>query len=180
MRGHLLGALALIASPCGAKPPRINLAPPPALKQTETFGDWTVTYTDKTLVIASVGNNAGAVFGSICYKGHCSAFFNPQIDCKDGDEYPALVNAPAAAFGVSLKCEKTGEIFLYTLPLEGGVAEAMSVGGVLGIAFPMQSGEFQVARFSLTGAARSSARASQIAGGSLESERQPASDNSTL
>lgn len=146
----------------------------------ETYGDWTVRLLGNSSTIASVSNNAGSAFGAICSQTGCTSFFNPKIECEDGHEYSALVNAPSAAFTVTLECEKLDDLYLYTLPLEGGVADAMSVGGVLGIAFPMQSGEFKVARFSLTGAARASARAQQVAQRTTAPNKQQASDNFSL
>jgi hypothetical protein len=169
---------AMAAKP--AKPPMINLQP---ARPDEKIGDWTVIGGSSDVVITSVGNNAGSVFGVVCshrMTEGCAAFLNPSIECDDGHKYAALVNAPAAAFAVTLVCEKIDDMFLYTLPLEGGVADAMSVGGVLGIAFPMQSGQFKVARFSLTGAARAAARAAQLAAGEPPIQKQDASDNSTL
>ena len=160
-------ALALaFASP--AKPNAKVIPAPPVIRTMpsaaeEEYGDWTVSVIKPGLVIASTSNNAGLTFGTLCTGSECVAFFNPLIACSDGDVFNALVNAPASAFAASIRCERLKDISLYTLPLEGEVADAMSVGGVLGIAFPMKSGEFKVARFSLTGAARSTARAQQLA-----------------
>jgi hypothetical protein len=56
----------------------------------------------------------------------------------------------------------------------------MSVGGMIGFAFPMKSGDFKVARFSLTGSARASARAQQFASGSTRDQKSQTSDNYTL
>jgi len=128
----------------------------------ERFGDWAVSRVTPKLVIASVKNDAGYTFGSMCNPSGCFAFFNPQIPCKDDSDFAVLINAPGTAFNAEIKCMVLGDINVYTLPLEGSMADAMSIGGVLGIAFPMQSGEFRVARFSLTGAARATARAQQM------------------
>ncbi len=129
----------------------------------EQYGDWDVKSYDSGLTIAGTFNDGGAIFGTLCTSQKCSAFINPQIECEDGHQYPALVNAPSAAFSVTLYCEKIGKSFYLSTPLDGGITDAMSVGGVLGVAFPMQSGKFQVGRFSLTGAAMATARAMQIA-----------------
>lgn len=128
----------------------------------EEYGDWKVITLDNGTTIASVGNNAGSTFGAICTGTGCTSFFNPSIGCDPGSKYPALVNAPSSAFSVTLLCEKVGDLMIYSFPMEDRVTDAMSIGGVIGFASPMKSGEFKVARFSLTGAARSTARALQI------------------
>lgn len=132
---------------------------------TETYGEWTATYRPSTgLAMSFIQNSSKSLFGTVCSRGKCDAFLDPKISCDDGAEYPALINAPSAAFHVRVRCSemKDGGTY-YILSLDGGVADAMSVGGILGIAFPMQSGQFRVERFSLTGAARAAARASQLA-----------------
>ena len=143
-------------------PPHIQLnVPAPVLLPEETYGDWFVANISTSFSIASTKNDAGSVLGSICGADGCFVFFNPKIRCTEDQQYPALINAPAAAYNVVMTCKKFGDLLIYTMPLEGAITDAMSVGGVLGVAFPMASGEFKVSRFSLTGAARATARASQ-------------------
>lgn len=147
----------------------------------ESYGDWTVISVTDQVYMATTQNNAGSVFGTICSVEGCTALLNPKIQCVVGDSYPALVNSPGGAVSVELLCEDFGEgVLVYSFPIDDGVAEVMAVGGVLGMAFPMASGQFQVERFSLTGAARATARASQLAQGRTGTGRQNASDSSTL
>lgn len=176
MQKPLVLALSLVML-SGASPPKVNLAPP---IEDEQYGDWRVSQLKNGWGFAAVSNNAGSAFGSVCSPSGCSAFFNPKIKCDDGDQYPGLVNAPSAAFAVTLTCEKAGDGFIYTMPLSKGIMDAMSIGGMLGVAFPMQSGQFQVARFSLTGAARATARATQIGSAQSPTNRQNASDDFAL
>ena len=148
---------------------------------TETYGDWTVIAATEEVFMATTQNNAGAVFGTLCTAQECTALLNPELQCRVGESYPALVNSPGGAVAVYLLCEDFGEgTLVYSFAIDEGVAEAMAVGGVIGIAFPMESGEFRVERFSLTGAARATGRASQLAQGLAETGRQNASDSSTL
>ena len=161
----------LVGSNASAKPKVVALPPPPPRIQLnvpspdtipdETFGDWRVVNIGRELSIASTKNDAESVFGTICSTTGCFAFFNISIGCTENGKYPALINAPAAAYTLIMTCYKLGDKLMYTVPIEGPIADAMSVGGVLGMAFPLASGEFKVARFSLTGAARATARASQ-------------------
>lgn len=146
----------------------------------ERFGDWSVTTLENGATIASVRNNADASFGTICTTSGCLSFFNPALSCVEGTKFPALVNAPDAAFHVTLECLKAGGFDLYTFPLDDRLTEAMSVAGVLGMAYPMKSGEFKVARFSMTGAARATARAMQITKYYSNPRNAKGSDASTL
>lgn len=173
------------ARPAKTPPPPISFDRPAPVVQLppsprEDYGDWGVTLFGGDLYIAATRNSADAAFGTMCDKTDCIAFFNPKIDCVEGEKYPVLINAPAAAYSSVVKCEKVDGVTLYSLPLEGAIADAMSVGGILGIAFPMASGEFKVSRFSLTGAARASARAAQLGKSGQGSTRQNASDSLTL
>lgn len=147
----------------------------------ETYGDWTVVAVDEQVYMATTGNNSGAVFGTFCTPEACTALLNSELSCTAGDTYPALVNSPGGAVAVDMLCEDFGEdTLVFSFAIDEGVAEAMTVGGVIGIAFPMESGEFRVERFSLTGAARATGRASQLAQESSGTELQNASDSSTL
>ncbi len=146
----------------------------------EYFGDWSVTTTQGGSSIASIKNNAGSVFGVICIEDTCTSFFNPTVPCDEETKYPALVNAPSAAFPVTMECVKAGELNLYTFPMDSGITDAMSIGGIIGIAYPMKSGEFKVERFSLTGSARAAARAGQIAKFYALPANKKGSDKSTL
>lgn len=162
----VLSGLCIILSTAAA-PKRVVpiIAPPPPIttvtipEPKERYGDWTVEHWIGTAYLAAVDGSNGGRFGTICSPNSCLAFFNPKIPCEHNGRYPALINAPSAAYGVSLVCEKFAGSYVYELPLEGAIADAMSIGGVLGISFPMEGGEFRVSRFSLTGSARATARA---------------------
>jgi hypothetical protein len=147
----------------------------------ETYGDWTVSDLGDGDFMAVVANNAQSSFGTVCGRStECAAIVDLDTACTAGDKFPALINAPAGAYSAELECIKAGKGFMFTLPIDNDLTEAMSVGGVLGFAVPMQSGQFKVVRFSLTGAARATARIHQLAQGRVPETRQPASDNSTL
>lgn len=146
----------------------------------EQYGDWTVTQLTPGSYIALTVNNGDARFGTFCSPKMCTAFFDNGSTCENGAKYPVLLNSPSGAYPEIAVCEKIGNRHLLEMPLQGDVSNAMSVGGTLGIAFPMQSGQFQVSRFSMTGAARASARASQLAQARPANSQQPATDNFSL
>lgn len=146
----------------------------------ENYGDWQIVRLTQTAYMAGVKNSSGLTFGTICNSSGCTAFFDVKIPCANDAKYPSLINAPSSAFPATLLCEKVDNFTIYSTELEGNIADAMSVGGVLGIAFPMESGEFRVARFSLTGAARATARASQLAKSRETSSQKGRGDSYSL
>jgi hypothetical protein len=163
-------------------PPPINISVAPQSERPhERYGDWTATDVGGGIYMATTANNVGSVFGTMCEKNTCFAFMNPSIGCNPSDQYPALINAPGGAFSVLVTCEKFGDLLIYDFDIGDQLSEAMAVGGVLGIAFPMASGEFKVARFSLTGAARATARIAQLAKGEVPaSNSRTGSDENSL
>jgi hypothetical protein len=158
----LILAAALVGAAQKAPP---VVSPPPIYRmpQSEQYGDWSVQSLGGTMYMASTGNSSGSKFGEICDADGCLAFFNPQVECEDGHRYPALVNSPSGAVNVVLTCKKIDDLYLLTLPDATTLTDPLSIGGELGIAFPMQSGQFAVSRFSMTGGLRACARAEQLA-----------------
>jgi hypothetical protein len=153
------GAVAL-ASQALAQVNRMPTPAPPPIVQTnpaERYGDWEVL-PSSDLTIASTQNASGSAFGVLCMST-CAAFFNFQTTCEQGDEYPALINSAAGSASVELKCTMYQGRHLMLMPLNDKILDSMSIGGELGVAFPLQSGRFQVARFSLTGSLRAADRA---------------------
>lgn len=145
------------------RPPVVTPPPIVRLSPDEQYGDWIVQDLGSNLYMASTGNSSGSRFGELCDAGGCIAFFNPQIVCEDGHAYPALINSPAGAVNLQLTCKKVDALYLLTLPDASDLTDPLSIGGQLGIAFPMQSGEFAVSRFSMTGGLRACARTEQLA-----------------
>ena len=120
------------------------------------FEDWVPNFDDKTMFLAVTANTAGHIFGQYCYieEQYCIYAIAIGINCKPGNEYPALINSDAGSGRVTLVC--------------GGKVEDQHVLGVsgfddidrvvrkatrFGIAIPMKNDEFKVGRFSLRGAA---------------------------
>ncbi len=167
VRGWLCSLLYVLASPVVAQGRHPPISPPPIVRvspetSTEVFGSWSVGKFGENFSIATTANQGQSVLGVMCDYSGCVTFFNPHITCEDKASYPALINSPGGAFSDNLTCRKIGDNFVYALSSENPVIEAMSIGGTLGVAFPMQSGEFTVSRFSLTGGARAYARAAQL------------------
>lgn len=158
LNSHLRAAIAvaILAWPAHAATP-----------QPETYGDWTVRGSEDGAFTASTATQAGSLFGLVCDRTKCDAFFNPKILCEDGRQYPALIISRKFAFATKLRCTKIGELHAFIIPLEDGLTDVITGGGEFGIAFPLESGQFGEARFSLKGAGQASTRARERAGTDL-------------
>jgi hypothetical protein len=181
----LIAVLGLIAPSSADAKRDISPAPPQILVRpntpTESYGDWTAQRAGSDSFIATTTNSAGSVFGTFCSPDGCSAILGSSVSCTPDHSYAALINAPGGAFATTAVCEMVGESYLYFFEMTDGLVNAMAIGGVIGVAFPMESGEFKVARFSLTGAARATARIQQLAVGTGGAPtRRNASDETTL
>lgn len=157
----LLGSMSPASAQRRGPPQPIDVKAKPG--PTERYGEWTAQALADRTFMATTNNREGAVFGVVCSPRNCAAVVNPQIDCDVGDYYPVLVNTPAGSYSPKIQCEKLGDVLVYSFALDDDLTESMSIGGIIGFAFPMASGEFKVVRFSLTGAARATARISQLA-----------------
>jgi hypothetical protein len=141
----------------------LALSPSAAAQQAESYGDWMVQGPAGGAITASTATPAGSLFGLVCDRTKCDAFFNPKIACDDGRDYPVLIGSRTATFAATMRCTTIGDFRAFVLPLGGGLADTMAAGGELGIAFPLDAGQFGEARFSLTGAAQAASRARERA-----------------
>ena len=154
-----LSPLILHAKPTSkaAPPPTVIVSVPTPPPLYETYGDWVVQKINSAYS-AGVVNPSGSWFGVVC-GATCAVAFNPVVECKDGDQYPALINASDGAFSVTFKCAVVDKRWLLMANMDSTMVSSMEIGGQIGIAFPMKSGEFKVSRFSLTGSLKAATRA---------------------
>lgn len=150
-------ATVLSASAQTAKKPVVTIDVAPATMPEEKYGDWYV-YRRGSTYLASTTNASQSAFGVVCGT-ECVFFFNPVLACNDSAKIPVLINSPAGAFPATLTCRKTGDRNLLSAPIDTTLLDAMEIGGELGVALPMESGQFKVTRFSLTGSIRATLRA---------------------
>lgn len=119
-----------------------------------TFGSWTVGPTkDRDGVFAATINDSGGVLGQYCYwdeKG-CYWLIATDVKCEENDRYAVLLNAPSGASHQSIRCLKVDGKARYVFENFDSAAKAIKGNGRMGVAFPMESGQFQVSRFSLDG-----------------------------
>ncbi|RXJ72696.1 hypothetical protein CS022_13730 [Veronia nyctiphanis] len=122
----------------------------------EFHRDWMVNTDGAEYYFAATVNNSNDIFGKYCYfdSEKCLFLVGVDITCEKGFEYPALVNSEYAAIHVTLHCGDTfGSQNVMVLEPYDDIDLAILQGSQFGIAVPMESGKFQVSRFSLSGAA---------------------------
>jgi hypothetical protein len=118
-------------------------------------GDWSVQLNaHKTAMTATTVNESGNEFGRICYLETrlCGWALLSKTPCKEDVITPVLVNADSGAWHLSVKCTlrgKSGHVLFFTSGEE--LSRISSSETHLGIAFPLESGNFLVMRFSLNG-----------------------------
>jgi hypothetical protein len=121
------------------------------------IGDWHLSLDDEQSKAAFTVNAAGDILGQFCFYrpgGDPTCFYEFAMDltCKEGEQYPVLVNTDVGAAHELITCGK---------PLEGGkhvyyfsfesMDSTVKNATRLGIVFPTQGDSFRVSRFSLSG-----------------------------
>jgi hypothetical protein len=128
-----------------------------AFAQERNFEDWFfgITRSGAALYAATV-NDSGRVLGQYCYQesNDCVYLLGITTSCTQGNKYPVLVNSNIGSSTMSVYCNgRLGEsnnyqyVFTDFKSIHDTVLKAMRVG----FAFPLQSDDFTVIRFSLNG-----------------------------
>ncbi|QJW84375.1 hypothetical protein HK414_13060 [Ramlibacter terrae] len=119
----------------------------------QNYADWTVQKIDgENAFLAATMNSTGGIFGRLCSPEGCLWVMTLQATCTDGNEYPALLSTPNGAVHVDLRCAPNDRVKgRYVFTNYELANKAISGTGTIGIAFPMESGDFRVSRFSLRG-----------------------------
>jgi hypothetical protein len=123
--------------------------------QPNMFRDWAVGVTsDKKGVFAATVNESGGVFGEYCYPSSDTCFWllSNETTCDDGNTYPVLVNTDTGSATTTIVCKKVDGKARYVFASYREIESSIKGARWLGMAFPMESGRFQVSRFSLAGA----------------------------
>jgi hypothetical protein len=112
--------------------------------------------------IVSTTNESGSAFGMVCGTT-CVWFVNFQKHCEAGHDYPAMVNAAGGAYAIQLRCYHLDQRWLLTFAVDDDSVDTIKKGGEIGFAFPLDSGQFGVSRFSLAGGQGATLKAINIA-----------------
>lgn len=127
------------------------------------FGAWVVgEASDRASVYAATSGDSGDVLGKSCSRdgsGCVWVLLTPE-GCAAGARAPALLNASAGAAPITLYCDgkrfQIGEADFYReVVLEPRIVEdeVRRSAGMLGVAYPLESGAFKADSFKLAGAA---------------------------
>lgn len=119
----------------------------------QRFGDWHVTridgYSD-----ANTTNASGSTIGYLCVGGFetCGPYLLiADVTCEEKAVYPLMINSPVGGFHATATCGMFGAKRYMAVNEVEIFNQAVESGGEIGIAFPMQSGKFNVSRFSTSG-----------------------------
>ncbi|PAU56727.1 hypothetical protein BZL41_18990 [Pseudomonas sp. PIC25] len=121
----------------------------------ETFSDWSVIHAkDSVDLIAITQNKAGGYLAFRCFVDtqKCVHVFSAGFECKVGAAVPVLVNTPASALSVQTSCASNSVEYELRVDDQSQIHEVLQQDGVIGFAFPINSGLFKVVRYSLEGA----------------------------
>ena len=128
---------------------RIAARPIPAASKPVSYGRW-IVIREGEWVEASTDNGSGSEFGLLC-SAECMIYLDFRIECEDGHDYPAMINSGAGAVSISMRCHHYGDRPIFITEASGDYVDMLEQGKEVGFAFPLQNGQFRVARFSTHG-----------------------------
>lgn len=129
------------------------MATNPAFAQ-KRIGSWELVLDTPGMQVAKTVNDSGSVAGVICLTstGACSAYVGSDLACEENGKYPMMINAPTGAHLATATCMTIAKAQYLILEEYSTAIAAFESGGLIGFALPMQSGKFEVLRFSTSGA----------------------------
>lgn len=126
-----------------------------AFAQTTTYGRWRADLSNSpTLTEAATTNESGSLFGFICLisENRCTYYFSAHTTCVPGVASTILINTDTGALTSTTACIKVQGNYYSSIQDTTGLHNAVMSSQTIGIAIPMESGQFKVIRFSLSGA----------------------------
>lgn len=129
----------------------------------QRFGEWGVMNTDhENALIAGTMNASEQILAQGCFlgEGSCYWMLGLDISCVKGEKGAVLVNASNGSQTLQVYCldgVSTGNgRYRYAFSKFDAMDELVRESrGIIGFAFPLKNGEFQVVRFDLDGAVAS-------------------------
>lgn len=121
--------------------------------QAQQYGSWSVDLLkDKSAYYAATINDAGGLLGKVCDGSGCQWVMTVNTTCDEGSLYPALLSAATGAGPIKLLCSPNStNQGRYIIKDYATMEGAVKSGEQIGIAMPLQSGEFRVARYQIGG-----------------------------
>ena len=160
IRAVVIGIVLVVATHVAVAEPK-----PVAIK------DWTFIDTGGGTGIAKTINESGSVLGIYCIaKQNCDAYMVSSMTCEVGSKYPGLINSDSGSFHASVTCRNIaseGEKPNYAFVFDEFdlIRNLMLKDHTVGVALPLASGQFKVARFSLEGSNETLAAVSRAMNG---------------
>jgi hypothetical protein len=157
------------------------------------FGDWAVgVLEDKTATYAATVNDSGALLSEVCLleSGTCFWVLVMDIRCEGDHQFPLLGSTASGATSLTVTCggaaEKSKGTYRYVFTDWKNFESLIEDSRLVSFAFPLESEQFRVVRFSLSGRADAMALAEAAAHpededkGSRRRNRKVSTLNSTL
>lgn len=124
----------------------------------QTPGVWEGTRVDDDTLATGVFNDSGGLLAKTCSIKDQTCSWTLVIDtpCDEKSTSSVLMSARLGATAIQTTCigkGKDGKTFQYMLHNPDDLDRLFSSGGVLGIAFALEGGQFKVVRFNVDGAA---------------------------
>lgn len=117
-------------------------------------GDWSSQFLEG-MGEATTHENGLSTFGILCAEGRCRYYFANGINCEPSVNYPLMITTEGGAVSVEAVCEPVatanGDIMVYWFNESEAMNQAFQKTSVVGFAFPLSDGKFQVNKFSMTG-----------------------------
>lgn len=140
-----------------------SLAMPPWVlaQRVHSYGDWiSGRADDSSYFYAATASASGDVLGKFCYPGEnvCRWILAMNVRCRTGSTEVALFNSRQGAVSHELTCGGPyrgdgGTLYRYIIHDPEDIDNRVAADhGMLGIAYPLQSGSFQAEHFSMRGA----------------------------
>jgi len=97
-------------------------------------------------------SDAAGTFGMFCTGEKCVFYLHHSITCQPNARYSVLLNSQSVSTAISMKCTLVGKDLFWILSPFDALLKAVQVGDQIGFAVALQSGEFAVSKYSLSGA----------------------------
>lgn len=131
----------------------------------QTYQDWHVVANDGDTVTASTINASGGRLMKSCYVSTQNCMWGMSVgpSCNDGASYVVLVNAKSGVRSIETTCMGAKKANQYMVFNDFAAMEEISNNDeMIGFAVAMESGQFQVVRFSLLGSEAATAATEAI------------------
>lgn len=128
-----------------------------AMAEPRQLGNWFFETEEGKTPYAATINDSGALFGQYCSLalGSCLWLLGIATTCENGHEYPVLANSDIGAKPLKILCDSQLEngLYRYIFTEFDLIDDIAKRGALVGFAIPLQTDQFRVIRFDLSGSA---------------------------